>query len=250
MKVLAVCPTYGRIPFLNRMVASFLSQTHDDKHLVIVNDDVNVKLVCNEPSVTCINLDTKILLPQKRNLGNGFNYSDIIMPFDDDDIFMPNRMTNHVNKHIANPALDAYCKTISYTLYGDVFGHGPCSPTVCSYTRKCWMEVGGYKATMNAGEDQEFMNKIPNKIMVNVPEELDFVYNYGNINYHASYADDSEVSGIAERQLKSMDLVGKEYVIVPDFEEYARFVELGRRYDADKKEIKVKHVSFGKIDID
>jgi glycosyltransferase involved in cell wall biosynthesis len=249
MKVLAVCPTYGRIPFLNRMVASFLRQTHQDKHLVIVNDDKNVKLVCNEENVTCINLDTKMLLPQKRNLGNSFNYSDIIMPFDDDDIFMPNRMSNHVNKHIENPSLGAYCKVVSYTLYGDVFSHGVCSPTVCSYTRKCWMEVGGYKTKINAGEDQNFMGSIANKIIDSTGNELDFVYNYGNINYHASYIGDSVIENIAENQLKQLNLVGKEYVITPDYEEYDKFVELGRRYDADRKEIKVKHISFGKINI-
>ena len=74
MKTLVVCPTYGRIPYLNRMLSGFLHQTYNDKHLVIVNDDVNVELCCNEPSVTCINLNRKILLPQKRNIAIGLGY--------------------------------------------------------------------------------------------------------------------------------------------------------------------------------
>ena len=36
MKVLVVVPTYGRLPFLGRVVVSFLSQTYEDKELVII----------------------------------------------------------------------------------------------------------------------------------------------------------------------------------------------------------------------
>lgn len=39
MKVLIVCPTFGRLPFLGRMLASFLSQDYSDKRLVLINDD-------------------------------------------------------------------------------------------------------------------------------------------------------------------------------------------------------------------
>jgi glycosyltransferase involved in cell wall biosynthesis len=57
MKVLLVCPTYGRIPYLGRMVASFLSQNYDDKHLVIVNDDSNVELCCDIKNIIVININ-------------------------------------------------------------------------------------------------------------------------------------------------------------------------------------------------
>lgn len=250
MKVLVVCPTYGRLPFLNRMLASFLSQTYIDKHLVIVNDDVNVRIVCNEDNVTCINMDTKMLIPQKHNIGNALNYSDLIMPFDDDDIFMPNRIANSVKAHKENPNVGMFVKLIQYTLYGDIFSHGGCSPTVCSYTRKTWNEVGGYKYYSNHGEDIDFFNSIKNKVVTRDDKELDFVYNYGNINYHASSVfKEGEVERIAKRQLEQMNMVGKEYILVPDYEEYNKFVELGRRYDADRIPIKVNHVGYGKIDI-
>jgi glycosyltransferase involved in cell wall biosynthesis len=81
MKVLVVMPTYGRIPFLNRALASFLSQTYDNKELVIINDDKNVELKCEYPNVICINLNKKILIGQKKNLATNVGYHDLYMPF-------------------------------------------------------------------------------------------------------------------------------------------------------------------------
>ena len=54
MKTLIIMPTYGRIPFLNRALASFLKQNYDDKTLVIINDDNNIELKCNYKNVVCI----------------------------------------------------------------------------------------------------------------------------------------------------------------------------------------------------
>jgi glycosyltransferase involved in cell wall biosynthesis len=145
MKALFICPTYGRIPFLGRMLAGFLRQTYDDKHLVIINDDKNVELCCDYDNVTCININKKILLDAKRNIGACFGNYDLIFPQDDDDIAMPNRIANHVKKFQENPDINLYRNSASYLIYGDEFKIKKNAPNACSYIKKAYYEIGGYQ---------------------------------------------------------------------------------------------------------
>lgn len=252
MKTLVVCPTYGRIPYLNRMLAGFLSQTYDDKHLVIINDDKNVELCCNNEQVTCINLNKKILLPQKRNIGIMVGYYDLIMQYDDDDIFLPNRISNHVQKHIENADMWYYWNSSSYIVYGDKFEMAACSPNHSSFLRKGWFSVGGYANNQNIADDMEFFYKIPNcfKKEENDPTIADYVYNFGGVNYHASFEQDYRIDEIAYNQLLEMDLINKKYWIEPDYEEYNKFLILENIYNKKKESLKIDHVSQGKIGID
>jgi len=68
MKVLVICPTYGRLPLLGRVLASFLDQDHTDKELIFINDDKNVQLTCDIENVHVLNLTKKITLGSKRNI--------------------------------------------------------------------------------------------------------------------------------------------------------------------------------------
>lgn len=251
MKTLVVCPTYGRIPYLNRMVASFLSQTYDDKHLVIINDDKNVEICCDNSQITCINLNKKILLPQKRNIGVMLGYYDLIMQYDDDDIFLPNRISNHVQKHTENPNIWYYWNMSSYIVYGDKFEIAGCSPNHSSFLKKSWFAVGGYANNENIGDDMEFFYKIPNcfKMEENDPNLADYVYNFGGVNYHASYEKDVRIDEIAYNQLSEMNLIGKKYWIEPDYEEYNKFLMLENLYKEKKESLVINHIEQGKIGI-
>jgi len=252
MKTLVVCPTYGRIPYLNRMVASFLSQTYDDKHLVIVNDDKNVELCCENKQVTCINLNKKILLPQKRNIGTVVGYHDIIMQYDDDDIMLPQRISNHVKKHIEYPDAWYYWNKSSYIVYGDKFELAGCSPNHSSFLRKGWFDVGGYENNKNIGDDMEFFYKIPDiyKKEEDNPLLADYVYNFGGVNYHTSYEKDSRIDEIAYNQLLKMNLIGKKYWIEPNYEEFNKFLKLETIYNEKKESLIIKHIRQGEIYID
>lgn len=249
MKVLAIMPTYGRLPFLGRAVASFLSQTHDDKELVIINDDPNVTINCSEKNVYCINLNKKMLVGEKRNMGVSLGDYDLYMPFDDDDIFMPNRMSNHIKRHVDNPDVDLYRNKLAYTIYGDQFHDSPGTINGISFTKRGWLKCSGYTLKSNFGEDKHFEDSFENKLVIDVPEERDYVYNFGGINYHLSNTRDADLSNLAKTQLKKLDLLGKVYNIVPDFEEFNKFIELEKLYKEKGQPIKVKHLSLGKFDI-
>lgn len=246
-------PTYGRLPYLNRAVASFLGQDYDDKELVIVNDDRNIQIVCNIPGVTCINLNKKILVAQKRNLATQLGYHDLYMPFDDDDIFLPQRISNHVKIHKDNPDLGLYRNISCYMIYGDSFHIDGSADNACSFTRQAWFKAGGYAHDRNIMEDKEFNQKVENKIEESNPN-IDFVYNYGGVNYHLSSGSDSNVKGIAHNQLIDMGLLNGKFYIEPDFGEYNKFITLDKLFKernpkGTNNPVKVIHTGVAKLDI-
>jgi glycosyltransferase involved in cell wall biosynthesis len=249
MKTLTIVPTYGRLPFLGRALASFLSQNYDDKELVIVNDDKNVTLVCEHPNVTVINMNKKILIGQKKNLAVQLGYHDLYLNHDDDDIFLPNRIANCVKVHEENPEINLYRNLKGYSLYGDEFIVADSGLNVVSFTRKGFFESGGYTYPVNSGEDGHFLNCMPKKLEVFNLDTIDYVYNYGGINYHLTFTPDNVIEDIARRQLKDIKLLDGKFYIQPDFEEYNKFVILEQMYKETQKPVKVIHKSFGKLDI-
>ena len=249
MKTLTITPTYARLPFLGRALASFLSQTYDDKELVIVNDDKNVEIVCEHPGVTVINMNKKILIGQKKNLATHLGYHDLYLPHDDDDIFLPNRIANCVNMHEENPDIYLYRNLTSYLTYGSHFCVDGSTLNAISYTRKGFFESGGYTHPVNSGEDAQFLNSMPNKLEISLPDKIDYVYNYSGINYHLTYEEDYKIERIAKEQLRDMQLTNGKFYIQPDFEEYDKFVTLDQRYKQTGKPVIITHRGLGKIDI-
>jgi glycosyltransferase involved in cell wall biosynthesis len=231
------------------MLASFLSQTYVDKELIIVNDDVNVTLKCNYDNVTCINLTERLLLPQKRNVGIGAAYGDIIMQHDDDDIMLPDAISTHVKKHMDNIHIWMYRNEASYFIDGESFKIATSSPTVCSYLRSAWYAVGGYNHTDNYGEDVEFFTKMPNKMVERDESDINYVYNWGGIDYHSSTNDPHEIKDLAVKQLLDMGYLGKEYWIHPDYEMYRKFVKLKEIHQKFNKDIKIYHKKQGHFDV-
>lgn len=252
MKSLCVCLTYGRIPFLNRMLSSFLQQDYDDKHLVIINDDNNIQLCCDYKNVICINLNKKILIPQKRNLAVALGYYDIILPMDDDDIFLPSKISNHVNKHLTHPDIWLYRNSAAYMTYENEFTVSISSTNVVSYTRDAWYNIGGYKHSENRGEDDEFFNRMPYKMIEHNRDNIDYVYNWSNINYHMTLIDPSmedTIEKLAYNQLVNLNLLGGKYYIEPDPDQYNNFLFLDQLWKKQRMPISIKHIGLGKIDI-
>lgn len=249
MKVLVVMPTYGRIPFLNRALASFLSQDYENKELVIINDDSNVQLKCNYSNVICINLNKKILIGDKKNLATNIGKYDIYVPYDDDDIMLPNRLTNCIKMHTNNPNIGLYANKKSYTIYGPEFTIADSGANTISYTQKAWFQVMGYCHTQNSGEDQEFRSKIKNQLICDDINLIDYVYNWGGINYHLTYSLDNNIVQIAYNQLKNLNLINSSYTIEPDYIEYNKFVELDKRYKINQQPIEIIHKKLAHIDI-
>ena len=216
MKVLIVVPTYDRVEYLGRVLASFQSQTYEDVELLIINDQKNLTLKCHDENVHIININKQILLPQKRNIGANFGYYDVISTLDDDCLMMPKYLERHIEilkekKHIKLVKDDNILTIMNNTFdVGGALGNW-------SHTRDVWFDVHGYELDRNKGEDQEFLNKIPKKHREFYDnEEYNFIYGWTGINYHCSVGNDHEYRDGGEERYKKPT----EITIMPDFESY------------------------------
>jgi len=249
MKALAVCATYGRLPYLGRMLSSFIHQSYDDKHLVIINDDVNVEICCNLPNITILNCRNRLPIAYKRNLGVAVGEYDVIFPMDDDDVFLPDKMANHMKKYDHDNSIGAYWSKEGYIIYGDEFRPNNPGPHNCmSYTKKAWFQAGGYSDNHDF-EDYDLFTRLQN--IVEEDAERDFVYCFGGVNYHVSCEPKQydTFEQISFKQLESMGLVGKKFWIQPDFEQFNNICLLDKIYQERQEPLLVKHISDAKIDI-
>jgi glycosyltransferase involved in cell wall biosynthesis len=249
MKALIVCPTYGRLPYLGRLLASFLNQDYDDKHLVIINDDKKITLECDYDNVTVMNLTRKISVGEKRNLGAAYGHFDVIHPWDDDDIFLPNRLSNHM-KQYADPSVEAYRNFSSYTIYADKFS--PCNGGTNnkSYRKKMFFDVGGYESTNNFGEDLELHHKLKNFKKDENENERDFVYGFSTSNFHLScQPTELQIQNISYEQLLELNLLNKKFIITPDYDEYNKYLLLDQMFKNKGESIDIDVLPNGKIKI-
>ena len=145
MRSIVVCATYGRIPYLRRVLASFLSQTHDDKHLVIVNDDKNVTLCCGYDNVTVINCSDRLSIGAKYNLGISCVGGDVIFIHNDTDVFLPKMIESHVD-HYTHPICGVINKTM-HTIENGVFTTSNVGICNSSFAKTGWYCAHGYNHT-------------------------------------------------------------------------------------------------------
>jgi len=230
MRVLSICPTYGRLPFLGRMVASFLMQTHTDSDLVIINDDPHVNVVFEHERVTVININKKHLLDVKRNIGAimGLNY-DLIMPLDDDDIYLPQQIEYHVRKFEENPHIDLFRNVDCFLTSKGQFKRGRNNPNSSAYRPSAFLANGGYGFfEKNSSGDVRFAHKFKNKMIVREPENAHFVYFWFGGNYHLSAINEKDLESVAANQREKFKISG-DFIIEPDFEEVQTYIDLSKK---------------------
>lgn len=187
--VTAVCPTFGRVPNLEEAIQSFLAQDYPNKQMVVYSDFMQQELVFQHPQVKVINYPHRAPnLGECRNRCNEHADGEILMLWDDDDIWLPGFLTQLVRR----------MEGLDYVRFSNVFHaqnfeiknitHG--SGHWIGYRKDAWRKVGGYPQ-MNAGEDREFIRRLEaaglkGQVFENVPTEIQFIYNWGNGVYHAS----------------------------------------------------------------
>lgn len=100
-----LCPTFGRPPLrtdlLADCIAAYLAQDYpaESRELLILNDAASQTLIVNAPGVRVVNLPMRVpTLGDKRNLLIDLARGDILLPCDDDDISLPWRASQAVEK--------------------------------------------------------------------------------------------------------------------------------------------------------
>jgi len=186
----AKCITYGRVHFLEESLHSFLQQDYPGpKEMIIVNDYPLQTLVFDHPEVKIINVqETFPTIGDKENFALQHCNGELIAVWDDDDVAMPNHMSN-IYKYFSQGAnLLQWSRGVLFN--GDkieaITGLGNSGIV---YTKKIWEELGGHPLE-NAGYDMTFVQAIHAKggvVHAGPPDdEVSWFYMWGGRGYHMS----------------------------------------------------------------
>lgn len=186
----AICLTYGRVERLNEALACFLAQDYPGKkELIILNSFPNQKLIGDFPNVKIINCKARPNdLGACRNMAIEAASGDLLVTFDDDDIYLPNHLSNfgnHFQPGMEWLWLSKQFYLENFKIKSIVSG----SFNVAAFTKTAWQEIGGYGA-LSCGEDRSFIGRVTEKFngkKVDLsPDQISFLYSWGNNVYHIS----------------------------------------------------------------
>lgn len=160
-KVSCICPTFGRSDFLQEAVYHFLSQSYPNKELIVINDNPNIQYVIPYKNVIVVNTNSIFpTLGEKRNYGIAMATGKYIVPWDDDDIHLPERLSCLVDGITSKKDSRYYAdrRCYEWCLESDEFNecgrearHGGGYATNI-FDRSTVLKVGGYGKT-NRSED-------------------------------------------------------------------------------------------------
>lgn len=246
-KCLVAVPTFGRQLFLPRVLACFKRLDYDNKRLVIINDDTTVKyFMDSDPEIDIVNMDLHLPIAVKRNMFASWEF-DIMFPLDDDDLFLPNRLQNHVREYQEDPYLDLYRNRGMLFIGSNLLKHGWCSAfTNSSYTRNGFMKSGGYISFNRANHEdillRESFSRYCKTKRVSDLETTDFIYQWQGVSNHNTFNEEpimatDKINSIIGDRDKDNPTKHKLHI---DYEVYDNFVELSREALSNLDGIKIK----------
>ena len=192
--VSCLCPTYGRPELLEEAVYSFLLQDYPGrKELIVLNDYAEQTLVFDHPEVRVINLPLRFrTVGEKRNAAVALASHNLLFVWDDDDIYLPHRLTFSI-RHF-DPK-QGFFKPNKAWVWNDGMLSGPTKNRFhagsCS-SRKLFDGVRGYVAD-GACDDLGFEQRLAQQFPGSTkpydikPEEIYYLYRWaGTGSYHFS----------------------------------------------------------------
>lgn len=184
------CATYGRPWALEEALESFLRQDYTQaKELVILNDYAGHTLHFDHPEVKIFNVNKHIIpLGKKFNETVALCDGEILIPWEDDDIYLPNKISTSVRymKNGLFHTMQGYYDKNGYLTVAA--NHFHCN---LAFSRNLWKTCGGYAERDRCDIDVEFMAKLlaasPEGRQQIPQEEVFYVYRWGTSgSYHAS----------------------------------------------------------------
>jgi len=129
--VSVIVPTWNRRKFLPNVINQFFYQTYPQEYMemIIVDDSTesNLDIITKASNIKYHHLSEKLILSEKRNYLNKLATGDIIVCFDDDDYYSPDRVTSAVKKLMSSRCLIAGSTTINiyYKELNQIYQFGP-----------------------------------------------------------------------------------------------------------------------------
>lgn len=192
--VSCICPTYGRPELLEEAIYSFLQQDYaGTKELLVLNDYAEQTLVFDHPEVHVINLPQRFrTVGEKRNAAVALASHDLLFVWDDDDIYLPHRLSFSV-AHF-DPKHGFFKPNHGWGWESGQL-HGP--EKQLFHSSGCWSRerfdaVRGYDAE-GSGHDVLFEGRLarcfPSAVTTTAiqPADIFYIYRwYGTGSYHLS----------------------------------------------------------------
>lgn len=181
--------TYGRVDTLEESLHSFLQQTYPNKELIIVNDYPLQKLIFDHPDVKIINLDyTFSTIGKKENFAMEHCSGDIICQWDDDDVALPNHLSN-VHEQFTDDVNILHWKTGVFYNEPNITEIGWIGNSGIVFRKSAWEAIGGHPLE-NAGYDMTFIEKLHKyggrKFAKMSDDKASWFYMWGGRSYHMS----------------------------------------------------------------
>lgn len=198
--VSCICLTYARPELLEEAIHSFLLQDYaGPKELLVLNDYDRQELELDHPEIRVVNLPKRLrTVGEKRNLAVSLAAHDLLFVWDDDDVYLPHRITFSVARFDARRGFfrpDKAWFWNSGELAGperNLFHAGTC------WTRRLFDAVGGYPAD-GTGSDLVFERRLAQRFPTAIaeydvrPEDIYYIYRWGGTgSYHLSAFGDHE----------------------------------------------------------
>jgi glycosyltransferase involved in cell wall biosynthesis len=192
--VSCMCLTFGRPHLLEEAIESFLRQDYSgQKELIVLNDFDRQTLHFDHPDVHVINLTKRFrTVGEKRNACAGLSSFDTLFVWDDDDIFLPHRIS--YSMRMLDPAKGFFKPTRAFTLNGRVLG-GPAKNLYHSascFSRSLFDRARGYRH-MGSGQDLELEKEFQSLIGRGknfegiTPKDIYYLYRWGGTqSFHLS----------------------------------------------------------------
>jgi glycosyltransferase involved in cell wall biosynthesis len=234
--VSCICPTYGRPHLLEEAIQSFIDQDYAGrKELIVLNDLDDQRLRFDHPEVSIVNVSQRFrTLGEKYNALVALASNDVLFPWDDDDISLPNRLSLSVKRF--DPEKGFY-KPATAWVWNDGRLDGPESNLF--HGQSCWSRdlfdsARGY-AAMGLGHDLELEQRFAairpgsNSASAITPRDVFYIYRWlGTTSYHGSQFGHNEhgaVGEYVERELRAGRLATGEIDLVPRWrQDYGKLV--------------------------
>jgi len=189
--VSVICPTYNRRKFLPNLIQQFNYQTYPQEcmELVIVDDspETSEDIIPKQSNIFYHYLPEKMQLGKKRNYLNSLAKGEIIVCFDDDDFYSPDRVSHAVTKltgvkgiliagssviHIYYKKLD---KILEFGPYGPYHG----TNGTMAYKRE-YLETHSYLDDKDKAEEAHFTNNFSEPMVQLDPHKVMLCIAHGN----------------------------------------------------------------------
>ncbi len=173
LHVSVITPTYNRISHIRNAIRYYRNQTfpHEQMEWIILDDgtDVAEAIIMDEafdlPNIRYIRSYEKQTIGKKRNRLNSEARAPIIVSWDDDDFYPPERISHIVTQFSQNPTLNVAGSSLMYFYFNDdnsIWKLGPFGPNHSTNGplayRKSYANRNKYNEIVKSAEEASFLN--------------------------------------------------------------------------------------------